>query len=190
LPVWIWLLICAVFPSRIAFESALDPSRISNAGMRPVPTFFKSCCATTARTVSARTMRICSCSLAGKASMIRSTAFAAEFVCSVAKTSSPVSAAVRAIRIVSRSRISPTRRQSGSSRIAAFTPSAKVVTSGPISRWVKIDLSSVCTNSIGSSIVTTCRESLRFTRSRIAASVVDFPLPVGPVTRMSPRPDA
>ena len=119
--------------------------------------------------------------------MIRSTALAAEFVWTVAKTSRPVSAAVSAMRIVSRSRISPTSRQSGSSRIAALTPSANVGTSGPISRWVKIDLSLVWTNSIGSSIVTTWWASRLFIRSRIAASVVDLPLPVGPVTRTRPR---
>ena len=89
--------------------------------------------------------------------MIRSTALAAEFVWRVANTRRPVSAAVSAIRIVSKSRISPTKRQSGSSRIAALTPSAKLGTSGPISRCVKIERSFTCTNSIGSSIVTTWR---------------------------------
>ncbi len=87
--------------------------------------------------------------------MMRSMAFAAEFVCKVPKTSRPVSAADRAMRIVSRSRISPTSRQSGSSRIAARTPSAKDGTSLPSSRCVKMDFWLVCTNSMGSSIVMT-----------------------------------
>ena len=98
----------------------------------------------------------------------------------------PVSAAVSAMRIVSRSRISPTRRQSGSSRIAALTPSAKPGTSVPTSRWVKTDRALMCTNSMGSSIVTTWYASRWLTRSSTAARVVDFPLPVGPVTRTRP----
>jgi hypothetical protein len=35
MPVAIWLLISPVFPSRMQFESAVEPSRISNAGARP-----------------------------------------------------------------------------------------------------------------------------------------------------------
>ncbi len=50
--------------------------------------------------------------------MMRSTVFAALDVCSVPKTRWPVSAAVRASEMVSRSRISPTRMTSGSSRSA------------------------------------------------------------------------
>ena len=53
--------------------------------------------------------------------MIRSIVFDAELVCSVPNTSSPVSAAASAISMVSRSRISPTRITSGSSRTAALS---------------------------------------------------------------------
>ena len=55
---------------------------------------------------------------AGKTSMMRSTVLAALGVCSVPKTRWPVLAAVRASSMVSKSRISPTRMMSGSSRSA------------------------------------------------------------------------
>ena len=55
---------------------------------------------------------------------------------SVANTRWPVSAAVSAVEIVSRSRISPTRITSGSWRSAARSASAKLVASDPISRWL------------------------------------------------------
>ena len=42
-------------------------------------------------------------------------------------------------------------------------------------------------NSIGSSMVMMWHFRSRFTLSTIAASVVDFPDPVGPVTSTSPR---
>ena len=42
-------------------------------------------------------------------------------------------------------------------------------------------------NSIGSSIVRMCPYMFALTWSTIAASVVDLPEPVGPVTRISPR---
>ncbi len=42
-------------------------------------------------------------------------------------------------------------------------------------------------NSIGSSMVRMCPYSFSLTWLTIAASVVDLPEPVGPVTRISPR---
>ena len=57
--------------------------------------------------------------------MMRSIVCGALCVCRVAKTRWPVSAAVSAVEIVSRSRISPTRITSGSWRSAAFRASAK-----------------------------------------------------------------
>ena len=65
-----------VFPSRIEFESADEPSRISKAAIRPPPIFFRSCWAMTALSDSARTTRTWSCSSSGKASMTRSMTFA------------------------------------------------------------------------------------------------------------------
>ena len=58
--------------------------------------------------------------------MMRSTVLDALCVCSVPRTRWPVSAAVSAIAIVSRSRISPTRITSGSWRSAARSASAKL----------------------------------------------------------------
>ncbi len=58
--------------------------------------------------------------------MIRSTVCAVDWVCRVAKTRWPVSAAVSAVEIVSRSRISPTRITSGSWRRAARRPRREV----------------------------------------------------------------
>ena len=85
--------------------------------------------------------------------MRRSTVEGASWVCSVAKTRWPVSAAVSAVAIVSRSRISPRRITSGSWRSAPRSASAKLVASGPISRWLTMQRLWRCRNSIGSSIV-------------------------------------
>ena len=60
------------------------------------------------------------CWAGGNTSTMRSTVWAVSWVCRVAKTRWPVSAAVSAVEIVSRSRISPTRITSGSWRRAAF----------------------------------------------------------------------
>ena len=119
--------------------------------------------------------------------MIRSTVCAVDWVCRVAKTRWPVSAAVSAVEIVSRSRISPTRITSGSSRSAARRPSAKSGASEPTSRWLTIERLCWCRNSIGSSIVRMWSWRSQLITSSIAASVVDLPEPVGPVTRTKPR---
>ena len=77
--------------------------------MRPPPTFFSSDCEITARSDSDSIERTIGFSPAGNTSMMRSMVLAADEVCSVANTRWPVSAAVSARRIVSMSRISPTR---------------------------------------------------------------------------------
>ena len=84
-------------------------------------------------------VRICSCWLVGKTSMMRLIVPWAPVVCSVAKTMWPVSAAVIAASIVSRSRISPTRITSGSCRRPRRMASAKLGTSTPSSRWLIVD---------------------------------------------------
>ena len=71
--------------------------------------------------------------------MMRLTVPWAPVVCSVPKTMWPVSAAVIAASIVSRSRISPTRITSGSCRNARRMASAKLGTSTPTSRWFTVD---------------------------------------------------
>ena len=91
-----------------------------------------------------------------------------------------------AIDTVSRSRISPTRTMSGSSRSAARRARAKLVVWAPTSRWLTIALLDAWTNSTGSSRVMMCSWRVRLMRSTMAARVVDLPLPVGPVTRTRP----
>ena len=137
--------------------------------------------------VPASWMRTWSCCSAGKTSMTRSIVIGALWVCRVAKTRWPVSAAVSAVAIVSRSRISPTRMTSGSWRSAARSASENDGVSKPTSRWLTMHIRCSCRNSIGSSIVRMCSERVRLTWSISAASVVDLPEPVGPVTRTSPR---
>ena len=108
--VWIAEYICATLFSRIRLRIAGDPTMISCAATRPWPSLvLSSVCEITATIDSDSIARTMSFSAAGNTSMMRSTVFAAELVCSVAKTRWPVSAAVSARRIVSRSRISPTR---------------------------------------------------------------------------------
>ena len=121
----------------------------------------------------------CCCS-GGNTSTIRSTVEAVSWVCSVANTRWPVSAAVSAVEMVSRSRISPTRITSGSWRSAALSASPKLWASAPSSRWLTMQLLCRCRNSIGSSIVRMCSLRSSLITSSMAASVVDLPEPVGP----------
>ena len=131
--------------------------------------------------------RTCCCWCGGNTSMIRSIVCAVSWVCRVANTRWPVSAAVSAVEIVSRSRISPTRITSGSWRRAALRPSEKLCASLPISRWFTTQFWWRCRNSIGSSIVRMCSCRFLLISSIIAASDVDLPEPVGPVTSTKPR---
>jgi len=73
-------------------------------------------------------------------STTRSIVLAAEDVCNVPNTRWPVSAAVSASRIVSRSRNSPTSTMSGSSRSAERKALANDSVCGPTSRWLITDL--------------------------------------------------
>ena len=108
-------------------------------------------------------------------------------VCSVPSTRCPVSAAVIAIEIVSASRSSPTRITSGSSRIAARTPSAK-------RRQVRAELALddlarlAAVDEFDRVLEADDVEpsACVFRWSIIAASVVDLPVPVEPVTRIMP----
>ena len=108
-----------ILSSRIRLRTAGVPIRISSAAMRPPARFLQQRLRDHRLDRLGRTsMRICSCCAAGKTSMMRSTVFGALEVCSVPNTRWPVSAAVSASEMVSRSRISPTRMTSGSSRSA------------------------------------------------------------------------
>ena len=143
-----------VAPSRMIAETAGVANMISCTAVRPgLSTRLQSNCATTPRSEAASIVRTCDCWSAGNTSMIRSTVLRALLVCRVPNTSSPVSAAVSASEIVSRSRISPTSTMSESSRSAARSPSANEGVWIGTSRWVMIERLLRCTNSIGSSTV-------------------------------------
>ena len=119
--------------------------------------------------------------------MIRLSVWVASVVWSVEKTRCPVSAALSAVSRVSRSRISPMRMTSGSWRSTWRSAEGKDSVSLPTSRCEIFDITSRCRNSIGSSIVITLTRRCWFTWLIIAASAVDLPEPVIPVTRTSPR---
>ena len=119
--------------------------------------------------------------------MIRLIVCAAEFVCSVASVKWPVSAIFSADSTVSRSRISPISTMSGSSRKAALSAFEKLPVSLWTSRWLTRQPLCWWMYSIGSSIVRMWSFRSMLILSIIAASVVDLPLPVGPVTRTRPR---
>ena len=163
LPVWMEEYICATLASRIKLRIALVPSMISWAATRPWPSLvLHSVCEITACSDSDNMARTISFSSAGNTSMIRSIVLAALEVCSVPNTKWPVSAAVMARRIVSRSRISPTKIQSGSSRRAERSAAANDSVCGPTSRWFTRHFLDSCTNSIGSSTVRMWPNSVSF----------------------------
>ena len=89
--------------------------------------------------------------------------------------------------MVSRSRISPTRIASGSSRSAERSALLKLSVCGPTSRWLIRHFFDSWTNSIGSSTVRMWPNSCSLRWFTIAASVVDLPEPVGPVQSTMPR---
>ena len=90
-----------VLPSRIRLGSACVLNRISTTAWRPPSSLGRSSCETIPASDSDRLARACACSSVGNESMMRSTVLAAPFVCSVPKTSMPISAAVIASEIVS-----------------------------------------------------------------------------------------
>ncbi len=167
---------------------ALVPSMISCAATRPLPSLsLHSVCEMTATSDSDSMARTMSFSSAGNTSMMRSIVLAALVVCRVPNTRWPVSAAVMARRMVSRSRISPTRMTSGSSRRAERSALEKLSVCGPTSRWLTRHFLDSCTNSTGSSTVRMWPYSVSLRWLTIPASVVDLPDPVGPVTNTRPR---
>src|SRR6266566_3962660 len=94
---------------------------------------------------------------------------------------------VSAACVVSRSRISPTSTTSGSCRMAYLRAAAKLLVSVPTSRWLTMQLWWRWMNSIGSSTVIMWPFSSLLILSTMAARVVLFPDPVGPVTSTRPR---
>ena len=161
---------------------------ISQTATRPLPSGVRTRrWETMPLSVPAIIARACCCWCGGKKSMMRLMLSGASTVWSVESTRWPVSAADRAVWTVSSSRISPTRMTSGSWRSTRRSARLKDAVSWPTSRWLMIELRSRCRNSIGSSIVTMCLCIVRFMWSIIAASVVDLPEPVVPVSRTIPR---
>src|SRR5436309_10299109 len=82
---------------------------------------------------------------------------------------------------------SPISTTSGSCRSAYLSAAAKLLVSVPISRWFTMQAWWRWMNSIGSSTVMMCPFSSLLILSIIAASMVLFPEPVGPVTSTTPR---
>src|SRR3990167_503391 len=89
--------------------------------------------------------------------------------------------------MVSRSRISPIRMQSGDWRSAFFSAICSDSVLRPTSRWLTTHFLLWNRNSIGSSMVRMCPASVRLRSSSIDASVVLLPEPVAPTIRISPR---
>ena len=111
----------------------------------------------------------------------------ASTVWTVESTRWPVSAAESAVCTVSSSRISPIRMMSGSWRSTRRSARPNEAVSRPTSRWLMIEFLSRCRYSIGSSIVTMCFARVWLMWSTMAASVVDLPEPVVPVSSTMPR---
>ena len=98
---------------------------ISRAATRPLPSVRGSrTCDTTARNVSESWERTCDCWCGGNESMMRVTVCEADWVAMVEITRLPVSAAVSAMAMLERSRISPTKMTCGSWRSAPRSPRA------------------------------------------------------------------
>ncbi len=163
------------------------PSMISRPRTRPPPTLGRRRWLTMPTMLSERPWRIWSRSWGAKKSMMRLTLRMASWVCRVLKTRWPVWAALRAASTVSLSRISPMRMTSGSWRMLARRPLAKLMVSRPSSRWLIMAMRSLWRTSMGSSRVTMLTGWVALMWSRRLARVVVLPLPVGPVTRIRPR---
>ena len=186
-PVWMMPGSMKVLASRMTLATAGVFMRTSIARARPAPSARgTSCCETIPRSDSLTMMRICSRWSTGKTSRRRSSVRAALAVWSVPRTRWPVSEAVMASEIVSRSRISPTMMTSGSSRRAPRSAAPKDSVWVCTSRWFTWQPWGVKRYSIGSSKVMMCSWRVRFTSSTSAARVVLLPLPTEPVTRTSP----
>ena len=106
--------------------------------------------------------------------------------CMVASTRCPVSAAFRVRRITSGVRISLMTSTSGFSRNASMMPCSKLGECVGISRCRMNDCRLANRYSIGLSSVMMLRARVALISSSSAASVVDFPEPVGPEMMIRP----
>ena len=154
--------------------------------MRPPPSLGIRRWLTTHLKACEKRVRTWRSSFLGNTPTMRSMVLAASMVCRVESTRWPVSEASSAMEIVSTSRISPTRMTLGAWRRAARRARAKVWVSAPTSRWLMVDMLCGCRYSIGSSMVMMWTAFSRLILLMIAASVVDLPEPVGPVTSTIP----
>ena len=152
-PVSIVLRSPVVLPSLTRLEIAMLLTRISHAMTRPLEALGSRRWQTIPRRLSATLPRIWVCWAAGKTSRSRLRVVAASLVCMVPITRCPVSAALTAISIVSRSRSSPITMMSGSSRSAPLSAVKKVFVWSPTWRWVTLQPLDCWTTSIGSSTV-------------------------------------
>ena len=110
----------------------------------------------------------------------------AELVCKVENTRCPLSAILSTVSAVSVSRISQMKTMSGSCLSRDLSAFLKDRESCPICLWAMIHLFGLKINSIGSSMVMRLSDLVLLICSSIETIEVDFPLPVGPVTRKSP----
>src|SRR6058998_1457368 len=160
----------------------------SAAGMRPWPSLRgTSRSEITAWSALDRRWRTSSCWCGGKNEITRLIVCVASVVCSVENTRCPVSAAFSTVSSVSMSRISPIRITSGACRSTWRKAALNDSVSFPTSRCEMLARLSRCRNSIGSSIVMMLTRRFVLMWLIIAASAVDFPDPVTPVTSTSPR---
>src|SRR5438093_621278 len=160
----------------------------SDAGTRPFPSLRGTSRNDTiaCNAVESR-CRTSSCWCGGKNEITRLIVCVASVVCSVENTRCPVSAAFSAVSSVSISRISPIRITSGACRSTWRKAALNDRVSFPTSRCEMLARLSRCRNSIGSSIVMLLTRRFVLMWLIIAASAVDLPDPVTPVTRTSPR---
>src|SRR5882724_4112984 len=171
----------------LSFTAAVLMST-SHAGTRPLPSLVGTRRSdTTASSDVASKLRTASCSYGGKNEITRLIVCVASVVWSVEKTRCPVSAAFSAVSSVSMSRISPIRITSGACRSTWRNAALNDSVSFPTSRCEMLARLSRCKNSIGSSIVMMLTRRFVLMWLIIAASAVDFPDPVTPVTSTSPR---
>src|SRR2546425_3289650 len=160
----------------------------SAAGTRPLPSLRGTRRSDrTAWGAVDRRWRTSSCWCGGKNEITRLIVCVASVVCSVENTRCPVSAAFSAVSSVSISRISPIRITSGACRSTWRKAALNDSVSFPTSRCEMLARLSRCRNSIGSSIVMMLTRRFVLMWLIIAASAVDFPDPVTPVTSTSPR---
>src|SRR3989441_301510 len=174
--------------SRMLSCTAAVLIRPSAAGTRPRPSLRgTSRSDTTACSAVESRCRISSCWCGGKNEITRLIVCVASVVWSVENTRCPVSAALRAVSSVSMSRISPIRITSGSCRSTWRSAELNDSVSFPTSRCEMFARLSRWRNSIGSSMVMMLTRRFRLMWLISAASAVDLPEPVTPVTTTRPR---